>query len=164
MRIAPALAAILFTLPASAAEPTHCYQPGTAPFDATEPTEQQKQAATGLTFGYHLIPVIYRRYCGTSNFDDRTYLSSVLAPTGCTDQSHAGRKQLALLDDDGVLGSLAAPLYRVAQRQPEFTGQFCGLIAQMPWPLSAASSEADNREAARVLQEAEQLTRSYQNR
>ena len=155
--------AIIFTFPASAAEPTHCYHPGTAPFDAREPTEQEKQTATGLTFGYHLIPVIYRRFCGTSNADDRTYLSSVLAPTGCSSQSHAGRKQLALLEDDSVLGSLAAPLYRTARQQPEFTGQFCGLIAQMPWPLSAASSEAENREAARVLQEAEQLTRSYQN-
>ena len=122
----------------------------------------------GLGFGYFLIPVIWRRYCGLEDATDIAYLAHAIAEAGCTPGSDYGRGVMAY-----AIGDMRTiPDYRrlidKGQRHPGFREEACAVIREAPatqWsPLGEPVAPEDGgRAATETFQALEDIQARYRD-
>lgn len=95
MRLAAAM--VFLASPLSAQDHLDCFQSGEAPPGAREPTENEWQTISGFSFGYHLIPLFFRRVCGFEDEQNRMVVDWIMEETGCSPQSWLYRQHSDLI-------------------------------------------------------------------
>ena len=89
---------LIAAAPTWAQDHSACYPEGAAPSGVREATPDERMDATGLGFGYHLLPLAFRKFCGFEDEQNQKYVGGILAQVGCSETSTVGTQHLGYLE------------------------------------------------------------------
>ncbi|MGR3614960.1 MAG: hypothetical protein ACU0BB_02830 [Paracoccaceae bacterium] len=78
-----ALPFLFLATPVFAQSHSACYDIGHLPENAPAATEAQSRTVAGLSEGYHLIPIYFKKICGGDEAGTRAFVDAMLAHVQC---------------------------------------------------------------------------------
>lgn len=146
---------LLFATPAFAQSHSACYDISQLPENTPAATEEQSRAVAGLSEGYHLIPIYFKKICGGDEAGTRAFVDAMLDHVQCGADTTLAKEHATFLSlDQAEMGQQFVGCDIPSAVKADDLAEFCKVVDTFDIAALGQTRSTDDTPDTRGLKDA----------